>query len=141
MSDAVRSGEDVRIGLLGKPRPLPRRALPALGGLAVCLLALPVFLVAGWPLAGWALGLVLFAASQALGFLLGHLRVGAGNLASSGVVGFGMMFRSIAVMVVALAVALGDPAVGLAAALVYALAYSLELGLSVVSYFASEPRA
>jgi hypothetical protein len=46
-----------------------------------------------------------------------------------------MMFRAIAVMVVVFAAAISDAWLGLAAALVYALAYSAELGLSLVAYY------
>jgi hypothetical protein len=49
------------------------------------------------------------------------------------------MFRGIAVMAVVLAVAVSEPRLGLAAALTYALAYSAELGLSLVSYFGNPP--
>jgi hypothetical protein len=51
-----------------------------------------------------------------------------------------MMFRGIAVMVVAIAVAAADPDVGLAGALLYALAYTLELGVSILTYFAGEAK-
>ena len=37
------------------------------------LLALPVFLIAGWSISAWALAAVLWLASQGLGVLLGHL--------------------------------------------------------------------
>jgi hypothetical protein len=141
VSDDTVQGEPIKIGVLGRPRPMPSRFLPAVGGAAIVLLALPIFLVAGWPITGWALGAVLFAASQGIALLLQRFTVGAANVTSSGVVGFGMMFRSIAVMVVALAVAAGDASVGLAAALVYAAAYSFELGLSVLSYYSAAPRA
>lgn len=114
--------------------------MPALAGGAVVALALPVFAVARWPLAGWALGAVLWAAAQALGLLLARLPLGADNLAASGVVGIGMMFRPIAVMVVAIAVAATDATLGVAAALLYALAYTLELGVAVAAYFASAAR-
>jgi hypothetical protein len=109
-------------------------AMPVVAGSAVIGLALPVFLIAGWPMKGWALGAVLWVASMALGLLLLRLRLGAADLASSGVVAFGLVFRGIAVMIVAIAVAAADPEVGLSAALLYALAYTLELGLSVVAY-------
>lgn len=140
MSEESLAREEVRVGFLGKPRPMPRRVLPALGGTVVILLALPVFLIAHWPLAGWGLGIVLYLAGQALGLVLTRLKVGVDSVASSGVVGFAMMFRSIAVMVVALAVAVGDARVGVAAAVLYALAYTMELGLSVVAYFSGAPR-
>ena len=60
-------------------------------------------------------------------------------LAAAGARGVGMMFRSVAVMVVVIVVAASDPGLGVAAGLVYALAYTLELALSLMSYFASEP--
>jgi hypothetical protein len=126
--------------MFSTPRPKPSRFVPALAGAAVIALALPVFLVAGWPLRGWALGAVLWVASQALGALLARLPLGADNLAASGVVGIGMMFRPVAVMVVAIAVAAQDASLGVAAALLYALAYTLELTLSLVTYFGSPAR-
>lgn len=121
------------------PRPVPSRLLPALGGALVIVLALPVFALAGWRIAAWALAAVLWIGSQALALLLRRLRLGGGNLAASGVVAFGMMFRAIAVVVVLFAVAVGDGSLALAAALVYALAYTLELGLSLASYFGATP--
>ena len=51
-----------------------------------------------------------------------------------------MMFRAIAVMVVVLAAAISDSKLGIAAALVYALAYTAELGLSLVSYYTGPRR-
>lgn len=121
------------------PRPIPSRLLPVAAGALVVVLALPVFLAADWPLAGWALGAVLWLAAQALSVLLTRLQPGAGNLAASGVVGISMMFRAVAVGVVVIAVAASDPALAVAAALVYALAYTLELALSLLTYFGSEP--
>lgn len=123
------------------PRPVPSRLVPAAGGALVVVLALPIFVAAGWSLAGWALGAVLWLAGQALSLLLTRLQPGAGNLAASGVVGISMMFRAVAVGVVLIAVAASDPELGIAAALVYALAYTLELTLSLLSYFGSEPVA
>ena len=120
--------------LAATPRPVPGRLVPALGSSLVVALALPIFVVAGWRLDGWALAAVLWLGSQALGFLLARLPLSHANLAA-GVVGIGKMFRAVAVMVVLLAVAASDGQLALAAALVYALAYTLELGLSLVSYF------
>ena len=124
---------------LTQPRPLPQRTLPLVAAAAVVALALPVFLVAGWRVQGWALGAVLWAASQAFGWVLTRLRTGSGNLAAASVVAFGMMFRAIAVMVVVFAVAVSDASLGVAAAGVYAAAYTTELALSLVSYFGGRP--
>jgi hypothetical protein len=118
---------------------MPPRVLPAVAGGLVIALALPVFLAAGWPLAGWALGAVLWLAGQGLSLLLARLRPGASNLAASGVVGISMMFRAVAVGVVVIAVAVSDAELAVAAALMYALAYTLELALSLLFYFGSEP--
>jgi hypothetical protein len=119
------------------PRPVPNRVVPIAAGAALIVLALPVFAVAGWPLRGWALAAILWVAAQALGLLLSRLSLGADNLAASGVRGVGMMFRPVAVMVVVIAVAASNPEVGVSAGLLYALAYTLELGLSLLTYFGS----
>ena len=118
-----------------QPRRPPDTTLPAIAGTFVVALALPVFLLNGWRLDGWALGAVLWVASQGFGFLLHRLRTRTGNLAAAGVAAFGMMFRAIAVMVVVFAAAASDAWLGVAAALVYAFGYTAELGLSLVSYY------
>jgi len=119
------------------PRPAPQVLLPALAGSAVITLALPIFLVAGWALDGWLLAATLWIASQVFGYLLVRLRSG-GNLAASGVAAVGMLTRGIVVMGVIFVVALSNAEAGLAAALTYALAYTVELTLSLVSYFGNQ---
>lgn len=123
---------------LATPRPLPATRRPAVAAGAAVALALPVFLAAGWRVSGWVLGAVLWLAAQAFALLLARLPIGAGNLAGSGVRGIGMMFRAIAVMVVVIAVAATDARLGLAAAAVYGLGYTIELALSLVTYFGGE---
>jgi hypothetical protein len=130
----------VRGGAFSTPRPVPGRLLPVAAGATVVVLALPVFALAGWRLAGWGLGAVLWLGAQGLALLLTRLRPGADNLAASGVLGIGMTFRAVAVMVVVIAVAASDAGLALAAALVYALAYTLELALSLAAYFGSPAR-
>lgn len=123
-------------GALLTPRPMPDRRVPVLLGGAVVALALPIFLVAGWRVQGWALGAVLWAASQALGLLFARAGIGEPTLRGSGLVAFGMMGRGILLAVVLVAIAAADPYLALAGALVYAAAYSTELGTSLVLYFA-----
>lgn len=130
----------MRLGVFETPRPVPGRVVPALAGAAVIALALPVFLVAGWPPGGWALAAVLWAAGELLAALLARFRLGAGNLATSGVVGIGMSFRALAIGVVLIAVAASDARLGVSAALLYALAYTLELAVSLLSYFTQGAR-
>jgi hypothetical protein len=112
--------------------------MPALAGAGVVALALPVFLVAGFPLGGWALAAVLWAAGEALGLWLNRLPTGADHLGSSGLVALAHSFRGIGVIVVLAAVTVADRDVGIAALAVYALAYSLSLGVSLLEYFSGE---
>jgi hypothetical protein len=109
--------------------------LPLAAGAAVIALALPVFVAADWPLDGWLVGGVLWAASRLLAALLTRLGSGTDNLAAGGMVGFGMSFRALAVMVVVIVLAATDARLALAALLLYALAYTLELGVSLALYF------
>ncbi len=129
----------MRIGVLGAPRPLPARRVPAVAASAVILLALPVFVVSGFSMAGWGLAAVLWAASQGLAVLIGRLSIGVDTIGSSGVAAFSRIFRVTAVMVVIVAVAAANTEVGIAAAIVFALAYTLELGLSLISYYSGAP--
>jgi hypothetical protein len=125
-------------GVFSTPRPVPGRRIPALAGAAVVVLALPVFLVGGFSLRGWALAAVLWAAGEALGLWLARVPTGADQLRASGMVALAMSVRGIGVMVVLAAVTVADRSVGVAAVAVYALAYSLTLGISLLEYFGSE---
>ncbi len=122
-------------GIFTTARPVPGRLLPTLGGALVLLLALPVFVIADWRIAGWALGAVLWVAMQAFNFLLERMKERTGNLAAAGVQGFGLFFKTLGLLVVLIAVAVSDARLAVSAALVYALAYTLELGLSLLAYF------
>jgi len=121
------------------PRPMPAGRLPRIAGAAVIALALPVFLAAELPLRGWVLAAVLWVGAEAIALLLSRLSLGTDNLAAAGVRGVGMMFRSVAVMVIVIVVAASNVEVGVAAGVLYAIAYTLELALSLTTYFSSEP--
>jgi hypothetical protein len=125
----------MRAGIFATPRPVPGRLLPALGGVLVLLLALAVFLVADWNLAGWALGAVLWVGLEAIELLLVQVRGRTGTLASSALLAFGLSFKAIAVLAVLVAAAATRPHLAAAAAIVYVLAYTFQLGLSLISYF------
>jgi hypothetical protein len=127
-------------GVLVRPRSQPGRLVPFVAGAGLLLVALPIFLIAGWSMKAWLLATVLWFASEALGLLLGRMRLGMDNTTSSGVVAFGMMFRAIVVMVVLIAVAASNKHVGLTAALLYAAAYTMQLGVSMITYFGSPER-
>ena len=128
-------------GAFSTPRPIPGRLVPALAGSAVIVLALPVFAVAGWPLAGWTFAAVLWVAAQAFAWLLTRLSLDAGNLAAAGMRGIGTSFKAIAVGIPLVAVTVSDERVGVAAALLYAFAFTVELAVSLVTYFGAEANA
>ena len=117
------------------PRPMPERRIAVVAGGAIVALALPVFLVAGWPFAGWALGAGLWLAGRLLDALFSRIGIGEPTLRGSGLVAFGMMARGILVALTAIAVAVYEPGVAVAAVLVYAAAYTFELALSLTLYF------
>lgn len=123
------------------PRPMPARRLPVAAGAGALAFMLPIFLLAGWSVRGWALGVVLWAASQALGLLFDRIGIGEPNLRGSGFVAFGMMTRGIVLMLAAIAVAVQNPDLAVAGALVYALAYTLELVLGLVLYFSGPDKS
>jgi hypothetical protein len=118
-----------------QPRVAPPQLLPAAAGTFVVLLALPVFLLAGWRVSGWGIGAVLWIGSEAFGWFLTRARSRTGNLAAAGVAGFLMFFRAVAVMVVVVVLVTSDQWLGIAALLTYAVGYTAQLGLSLVSYY------
>jgi hypothetical protein len=125
----------MRTAIFSTPRPEPGHLLPALGSGLVVLLALPVFLVADLPLGGWALAAVLWVAVHAIDALLRRASRDAANVAASGVQAFGLFFKAIGLLVILLAAAVASPNLAIAAAVTYALAYTFELALSLVTYF------
>ena len=128
-------------GAFATPRPVPEAKVPALAGTAVIVLALPVFLVAGWPIEAWGIAAALWAGYQGIGFLLRRLELRSDNLAAAGLVAFGRMTRAVALMGILIAVAIADAGLGLPAAVVYGIAFSVEFGLSLAAYFGGEAKA
>ncbi len=122
-------------GIFATPRPVPGRMLPAAGGALVLALALPVFLVAGWPVGGWALGALLWVALEAIEALLTRLRGDGSNVAASALLAFGLTFKAVIVLAVLFATAVSNPHLALAATVVYVLAYTFQLGLALATYF------
>ena len=128
-------------GMFSTPRPVPSRMAPVLAGGSVIALALPVFAVAGWPLGGWALAAVLWTAALLFSLLLARLSNDPGNLAAAGMRGIGTTSRALLVGIPLVAVTVSDETVGLSAALLYALAFTIELAVGLTTYFGSETRA
>ena len=125
--------------LFSTSRSEPGHLLPAVGGTLVLALALPIVALLGWSIAGWGLAVALWLGLHALDFVLARARTKTG-LAGSGMQAFGLFFKLIALLVVLFAAVAADKDVALAAALTYGLAYTFELGLSLVAYFGAAPR-
>jgi hypothetical protein len=142
VTDEALDGEDeFKPGIFSTPRPVPSRLIPTVAGAAVVLLALPVIVVAGWSLRGWALAAVLWVAATGFAFLLTRLPLDTGNLAAAGMRGIGTSMRALLVGVPLVAITVADERLGITAAVVYVLAYTVEFALSVVTYFGGEARA
>jgi hypothetical protein len=131
----------VNAGIFSTPRPVPGRLVPTLAGGAVVVLALPVFAVAGWPLSGWALAAVLWAAAQAFALVLARLPDSPDNLAAAAMRGIGTTSRAFLVGIPLVVVTVADAAVGLAAAGLYAVAFTVELLTGLATYFGGEAKA
>jgi hypothetical protein len=125
----------MQAGLFSTPRPMPSRVLPVAAAGLVLAIALPIFLLLDLPVAGWALAALLWVGSEALTLLLTRLRPETGNLAPAPVLALGMTIRAVATMLVLVAATVSDTELGLSAALLYALVYTIELGVGLASYF------
>jgi hypothetical protein len=125
-------------GVFATPRPVPGSRIPALGGTLVVALALPVFLVAGWSIGAWAIAAGLWVVYQGIGLLLRRVSLGSDNLAAAGLVAFGRMTRAVVLVAVLIVIAVSNSGLGLPAAVVYGLAFTVEFALSLVAYFGGE---
>ena len=128
-------------GIFTTPRPLPSRLAPTIAGGAVIALALPIFVVAGWPVQGWLLAAVLWVASEIVALLLARLPDSPDNLAAAGMRGLGTTSRALLVGVVLVIVTVSNETVGIAAAVLYAIAFTAELAVGLLTYFGGEARA
>ena len=128
-------------GIFSTPRSIPSRLAPTVAGGLVILLALPVYAVAGWPLAGWALAAVLWSAAEVFALVLARLPSGTDNLAAAGMRGIGTTSRALLVGIPLVIVTVSDESVGIAAAGLYAVVFTVELAVGLVSYFGGEVKA
>ena len=106
---------------------MPSRKWPTLAAALVLILALPFFLIAGWPVVAWGLAAALWAVLEAINLVATRLASRQDSLRAAGLSGFIRMLRLFVIAIVL-------PLIG-----VFALAYTSELGLSLISYFGNEP--
>jgi hypothetical protein len=125
-------------GTFATPRPVPHGRAPVLAGTAVVAVALPVFLVAGWKLEAWAIAAALWAVNVAIGVFISHVRLDDGNLAAAGLVAVARLTRAAVLVAILIVIAVKDSGLGLPAAIVYGLAFTVELVWSLLAYFGGE---
>jgi hypothetical protein len=128
-------------GIFATPRAVPSRVGPTIAGATIIVLALPVFAVAGWPLGGWALAAVLWVAAEIFAAVLARLPGRPDNLAAAGMRGIGTTSRALLVGIVLVIVTVSNESVGLAAAILYAIAFTVELGVGLATYFGGDAKA
>jgi hypothetical protein len=119
------------LSALTTPRPAPPKGLPVVAALGALALALPLFLLADWPLEAWGIGALLYAGLRGLGLVFDRIGTAAAH--------FWMVARVLVVTAVFIALLATDVERALAAALVYAAAFTLELAVSLLLYFGQEP--
>lgn len=118
---------------------MPSRKLPALAGVLILVAALPFFLIAGWSILAWALAAALWAGVEALNLISIRLAAREAGLKAVGVAGLVRMSRLFAIAIVLAAVAKLNSDLLLPLIVVFALAYTFELAVSLVSYFGNGP--
>jgi hypothetical protein len=84
---------------------------------------------------------VLWSAALAFSLLLARLPSDPDNLAAAGMRGIGTTSRGLLVGIPLVAVTVSDEAVGISAAILYALAFTVELAIGLVTYFGAEARS
>ena len=98
----------------------------------VVALALPLVLLADLSLRGWAVAAVLWLGVHGLDLLV------ARSGGKPQMQAFALFFKPLALLAALLATVVADKDAGLAAIVTFALAYTCELGLSLVTYFGAE---
>ena len=108
------------------PRPLI--AIISAIGIIVAVLTLPVVLLAGGPLNGWVLGVVLWAANWSLQLVTAKLLVHTTPTAAVGLAGVSFIARAWLVAIILFVIALNyDEQIGLTAGVVFLVAFTCDL--------------
>jgi hypothetical protein len=108
------------------PRPLI--AIASGIGIIVAVLTLPVVLLAGGPLNGWVLGVVLWSANWSLQLLTGKIAMNASPTAAVGLSGVSFISRAWLVAIILFVIALRyDEEIGLTAGCVFLVAFTCDL--------------
>jgi hypothetical protein len=125
-------------GTFATPRDIPHTRRPAIAGTAVVLLALPVFAIAGWSLEAWGIAAALWVVFLVIGAFISRVPLGDANLAAAGLVAIGRMTRAVVLMAILIVIAVKNSNLGLPAAIVYGIAFTVEFLFSMLAYFEGE---
>lgn len=108
--------------------PRPVVAIISAIGLIAAILSLPVVLLAGGPLNGWVLGVVLWCANWALQLATGKIALNVQPTAAVGLSGVSFITRAWLVAIVLFVIALNyDEQIGLVAGCVFLVAFTCDL--------------
>jgi hypothetical protein len=103
-------------------------AIASAVGVIVAVLTLPVVLLAGGPLNGWVLGVVLWSANWSLQLLTAKIAMNASPTAAVGLSGVSFISRAWLVAIILFVIALRyDEEIGLTAGCVFLVAFTCDL--------------
>ena len=122
--------------LFSTPRPEPNHVMPALGSGLIILLALPVFLLAGWPMLGYAAAAVAWIVQRVINDALARRAAASDDpktvvgLTAGSMIGRGWL---VALTIFgAYLIAGSDDAVGLAAAVLVVVLFTAYFTVSLI---------
>ena len=132
--------DDVYAPTPGPPLTAARAALRFIS-LVLLVLALPVFLFGGWGYDAWFLAAALWIAQFAVQWSLGRFVIGLPRTVAMGVAGVGMLARAWGVMIALLvSVRVGGEDVAVPAAILFAILYTVDIGVRGLLYAQSQRR-
>ena len=103
-------------------------------GLAVAIVALPIFLAAGWSVGGWAVGVGFFLANKLAALAIDRIARGKGEVTAVGLTGMGLISRAWITFGALFVVAkLWDREIGLAAAVVFLVCFTVDFVVRAVT--------
>jgi hypothetical protein len=103
-------------------------AIASAVGVIVAVLTLPIVLLAGGPLNGWVLGVVLWSANWSLQLLTAKIAMNASPTAAVGLSGVSFISRAWLVAIILFVIALRyDEEIGLTAGCVFLVAFTCDL--------------
>ena len=100
----------------------------------IALVALPLFLLAGWPLAGWFWAVALWAVNRFLQAAVEHRAVRMPALRGVGVMGASMLLRPWIGMLILFLITRGDKAEAVSSTLLFLLLVTVDIATRIATH-------